>query len=127
MRYRVIQYAEALHAALREKPMSQQQEIMRRFAALLTRHRMSGKSDLIVAAYEKIVLQENGVRKVRIESASPVSGQLKKEIGDILGKKVQIEETVNPRLLAGVKILVDDELLIDASAQRQVEKIFSKK
>lgn len=126
MKYRITQYAEALHAALKNAPASKQKEVMRRFAVLLTRHRMSGKSDLVVAAYEKIVLRESGMRKVRIESAAPVSERLKKEIGGILGKKLVVEEETHPELLAGIKILVDNELLIDASAKRQLEKIFQK-
>ena len=78
MKYRIAQYAQALHAALKDAPASKQKETMRRFAALLTRHRMSGKSDLIVGSYEKIILSEGGVRKVSIESAAPMSERLKK-------------------------------------------------
>lgn len=126
MKYRVTQYAEALHAALKNAPASKHKEVMRRLAVLLTRHRMSGKSDLVVAAYEKIVLRESGRRKVRIESAAPVSERLKKEIGGILGKKILVEEKTSPELFAGIKILVDDELLIDASAKRQLEKLFTR-
>lgn len=126
MKYRTAQYAQALHAAVKDVPEQKQKEIMRRFAALLGRHRVSGKSDLIVAAYEKIVLQESGMRKVTIESVAPVSEQLKKEIIELLGKKIFIEEEAHPELLAGIKILVDNELLIDASAKRQLEKIFQK-
>ena len=126
MKYRVVQYAQALHNAVRGKSEKEQKEIMRRFAALLTRHRTSGKSNLIIAAYEKIVLRENGMRKVRIESASPVTERLKKEISEILGKGTYLEEQTNPKLLAGIKILVDGELLIDASAERQLERIFQK-
>lgn len=126
MKYRITQYAQALHAALKNAPASRQKEIMRRFIILLGRHRMSGKSDLVVSAYEKIVLRESGMRKVKIESAAPVSGRLKKEIGGILGKKILIEERTSPELFAGIKILVDNELLIDASAKRQLERIFQK-
>ncbi|MBI4224710.1 MAG: F0F1 ATP synthase subunit delta [Candidatus Sungbacteria bacterium] len=126
MKYRPAQYAQALHSALKDAPISKQKEIIRRFAALLGRHRMSGKSDLVIAAYEKIVLRETGMRKVRIESAAPASEQLKKEIQAVLGKKIFIEAKTNPELLAGIKILVDDELLIDASAKRQLERIFQK-
>lgn len=126
MKYRITQYAQALHAALKSAPASKQKEIMRRFIILLGRHRMSGKSDLVVSAYEKIVLRESGMRKVKIESAAPVSGRLKKEIGGILGKQILIEERTSPELFAGIKILVDNELLIDASAKRQLERIFQK-
>lgn len=126
MKYRVTQYAQALHAALKNEPASKQKEIMRRFVVLLGRHRMSAKSGLIVSAYEKIVLRESGMRKVKIESAAPITEHLKKEISGILGKKILIEEKMNPELLAGIKILVDNELLIDASAKRQLEKLFTR-
>ena len=124
MKYLPAQYAQALHAALTEASAAKQKEIMARFAALLVRHRMSGKSGAVVAAYEKIVLRASGMRKVKIESAAPADGRLKKEIGKILGKKIFIEEEMHPELLAGIKILVDNELLIDASGKRQVERIF---
>ena len=124
MKYRPAQYAQALHAALTDASAAKQKEIMARFAALLVRHRMSGKSGAVVAAYEKIVLRASGMRKVKIESAAPAGERLKKEISDILGKKILIEAKIRPDLLAGVRILVDDELLIDASGKRQVERIF---
>ena len=124
MKYRVAQYAQALHVVLKGKAVLEQKQIMRRFAAMLTRHRMIGKSDLIIAAYEKLVQEENGVRKIRIEAASPVTEKLKKEISEILGKKIYLEEQTNINILAGIKILVDGELLIDASGKRQIEKIF---
>ena len=87
---------------------------------------MLGKAGMILAAYEKLSLRARGERKVRIESAGPVPEQVKKSIREIIGSKIQFEEAVNPALLAGVKILVDDELLIDASARRQLEKLFLK-
>jgi len=127
MKYRIAHYAEALHAALKDAPASKHKGIMRRFAALLSRHRMSGKSDLIAAAYEKIVLRESGTRKVKIESAAPASEGLKRAIREILGKKVFIEDHTNPELGAGIKILVDDELLIDASAKLHMEEMFQTK
>ena len=124
MRYRPAQYAEALHGALEGKPVAKRKDIIRRFIAMVARHRMSNKIGLIVSAYEKLVLHEGGMRKVRIESAAPVSAQLKKEISEILGKKIVLEEKTRPDLLAGIKILVDDELLIDATGKRQLERIF---
>ena len=127
MKYRIQQYAQALYEAMEGKKPLEQKEIVKRFVALLARQRVLGKMRLIIAACEKIILQKTDMRKVRIESASPITEKLKKEIGEILGKKVYLEETENPNLLAGIKILVDNELLINASAQRQLEKIFVKR
>ena len=124
MKYRTQQYAQALFQALRDKSVKEQKEIMRRFVALLARHRVSGKTGLIIAAYESIVLRESGMRKVEIEAASPVADALKREITKIVGRKIDYHERINPDILAGVKILVDNEFLIDASGKRQLERIF---
>lgn len=125
MRYGSAQYAEALQGALKGKKETEQQAIVRRFAAVLARHRMLGKADAILAAYEKLTLRAQGARRVKIESASPASDQLKKDIRKILGAEIYFEEKENADLLAGVKILIDDELLIDASGRRQVDRMLS--
>lgn len=127
MRYRILQYAEALSGALEHKSEKEQRTVARRFAAVLARHRMLGKAEAILAAYEKLTLRAQGARKVLIQSASPISAQLKKEIQKILGAKIHFEEKETPGLLAGIKILIDDELLIDASGRRQMERMFDRK
>lgn len=124
MRYRPAQYAEALYEALEGKGPEDRRTIARNFARMLSRHRMTAKTSVILASYEKLSLRRHGMHKVRIEATSPVSKQIRKEIHEILGAKIHFEEIENPNLLAGVKILVDDELLIDASAKRQLEKLF---
>ena len=126
MRYRISQYAEALHDALEGKGPDARRAIARHFARLLARHRIMGKAGAILAVYEKISFRRNNTRKVKIESPGPVSEHTKKEIRDILGTKVHFEEIENPALLAGVKILLDEEILIDASGVRQMESMLKK-
>ncbi len=125
MKYRIAQYAAALRGALTDKKPEEQRAIARRFAAILARHRMIGKTDLILKAYEKLARRKTGTRHVRIESPDPVGEEVKKEIRNVLGAKIYFEEVLRPDLLAGAKILVDDELLIDASAKRQLDRMFT--
>jgi len=125
MRYRPAQYAEALYEALEGKGPKDRRTIARSFARMISRHRMTAKTSVILAAYEKLSLRRRGMHKVRIEAAGPVSEQTRKEIREILDAKIHFEEVDNPDLLAGVKILVDDELLIDASARRQLDNLFT--
>ena len=124
MKYRLKQYAEALAAATEGKSEAEQKKIVTRFTELLVRHRMIGKAPMICIAYEKLVLQKKGMRSVRIETATSTSKKLKQEFHAALGKNIYIEEIINPHLLGGIKILVDDEILIDASVRRQLERLF---
>ena len=127
MKYRLKQYAEALAAATEGKSEAEQKKIVTRFTELLVRHRMIGKAPMICIAYEKLVLQKKGMRSVRIETATPASEKIKQEIHAMLGKNIHIEAVTNPHLLGGITILVDDEILIDASVKRQFENLFIKK
>lgn len=127
MKYRPEQYAEALLAACQEKSDEEQKRIVKRFVELLVRHQATGKTHAICEGYEKLVLQKEGMRSVRLETTGGVSEKLKNEIHSILGKHIYIEEVANPDLLGGVKIIIDNEILIDASARRQMEDLFIKK
>ncbi len=125
MKYRPSQYAEALYAATTDKSEAEQKKIVKRFIDLLIRHRMIGKAPMIYAAYERLALKKKGMRRVRIETPSPASEKIKQEIHAILGKNIHIEATANPHMLGGITILVDDEILIDASVKGQIERIFA--
>jgi len=127
MKYRPQQYAQALLAACEQKSDAEQKKIVKRFTDLLVRHQATGKTRLICEAYKKLSLRAQGMRGVRLETAGVVSEKFKTEIRAILGKNIHIEEVINPDLLGGVKIIVDNEILIDASARWQIEGLFIKK
>ena len=127
MKYRPSQYAETLYVATIDKTAEEQKKIVKRFADLLVRHQMTGKVTMIVEAYEKLILQKGGLRRVRIETAYQATETLKRDIRACLGKNIHIEEEINSHMLGGVKILVDDEILIDASVKRQLDNLFIKK
>lgn len=126
MKYRPQQYAQALYAALEQKSDSEQKIIIKRFTELLVRHQTTHKAHAICAAYEQYTLRKNGMRNVRIEAANVVAEKVKTAIYGILGKNIYIEEILNPDLLGGIKIIIDQEIVIDASAKRQIDNLFIK-
>ncbi|MDP3771939.1 MAG: F0F1 ATP synthase subunit delta [bacterium] len=126
MRYRITHYAEALDRALENKKPEEQKKIVRNFLYLLQRHRMLPRLNRIVEAYERHALKRRGMRKVVMEYANGKIDAMKNEIEKMLGKKIVINAVENPRILAGVRLLIDDEILIDASARHQMEKMFKK-
>ncbi len=87
---------------------------------------MLSRLNRIVHAYERHVLKRQGIRKVVMEYAGGKMGMMSDEIEKIMGKKIAVDAVENPRILAGVRLLIDDEILIDASARRQMEKMFKK-
>ena len=123
MRYSNTQYASALHQALKEKSSVQRKAVLKNFLLILRKQRIAVTLPRILQEVEKQYLKEEGMRKVMVELAAPRKN-LKADIEKILGSKVLLEQKTNPELLAGIRILVDDELLVDASGRRQLGKLF---
>lgn len=123
MRYTTRQYAEALYESLEGKTGAARGRILAGFMNLLKRTGDVRKLDEILARYERVFLGATGKVKVVVESASPLPSSVKKEIGKALGKPAELVETINPGLLAGIRILLNDTILIDATALRRLERL----
>lgn len=127
MKYSNIQYARAVLESLKDKSPSKRREVLKNFLAVLRKNRDAGRLNRILKEVERESLKGAGVKKVAVESAVELSRKTKREIEEILGRKIVMREKINPAMLAGVKITVDDELLIDATASRQLSQMFLKK
>lgn len=124
MRYTPRQYAAAFVAALKGKKRDEQREMIRRLLSLVSKRGDSPRLGLILNEIEKKYFKDAGVKKVDVESVSPLSAAVKKEIEAVIGGDIFLREKITPGLLAGMKLLVDDETLIDASAEAQLKKLF---
>lgn len=125
MRHSPKQHASALLLAMADKSPEERKKILRQFLSLLSRRGDSPRLGLILREVERQYLREAGLKKVVLEAPNAVPAKVKKEVEGILGKNLLIQEKINPRILAGIKVLVNDELLIDASAETQLRKLFS--
>ena len=126
MRYSLKQYASVLLSALDGKSEKERKEILRRFVDILAKNRDITRLGAILREVEREYLKKSGMKKVWVESVSPLSAGLRKEIEAAVGGKTYLHEKINPSLLGGIRILINDELLIDASARRQIDKLFSR-
>jgi F0F1-type ATP synthase delta subunit len=126
MKYSAKQYAAALVAAVRGKSSSEQKEVMRRFFLLILRHGLWSRRALIIKEVKRQYLKELGMREVLVSAPEPLNSGTRKEIKRVIGKNIFWQEAVEPELLAGLKILIDEEVLIDASGKTQLDKLFGK-
>lgn len=125
MKYSSKQYASVLLSILEGKSEKDRKKILRKFIAVLAKNRDLTRLGAILRETEREYLQRSDLRKVVVESVSPVNSALRKEIERAVGGKTWWQEKINPELLAGIRILINDETLIDASGKRQVEKMFA--
>ena len=125
MKFSARQYAAALLEAASGKPEAERKRLLKRFFLLLVKNGDFARLGAVLQETERQFLKASGTRKVKVETPAPLAESVKKDIEHLVGKKVFLEETINPALLAGIRILIDEEILIDASAETQIRKMFS--
>lgn len=124
MKLTPLQYAAALAAVITDKTSAERKQIAGRLFRHLARARALRHRERIVREAGRIMRKQKGMVSATIESAAPVTVQTRRAIGHALGKKTVIAEIADPRLLAGVRILIDEEMLIDATALRRLTTLF---
>jgi len=91
---------------------------------------------LINAGYEKrlkeildltqdFILTKTGKRKITLETARKITLRQKKMLESFIKEGDVVKEKVNPELIAGVKIIINDSWQFDASLQKQLQELFS--
>ena len=124
MKYSSQQYADALLSALEGKADSDQKKVFRSFLGCISKNGDWFLLPTILRKVEKKHLSKAGLHKVDISVTSALSSEQKKIIDDVLQGKAKVDVSYDPELLAGVKIIVDHEILIDATGKHMVEQLF---
>lgn len=81
------------------------------------------KLKYILSAAEKIIIQKKGGRKLTLETARPLNPGNKKIIDPLLKPSDIVEKKINKKLIAGIKININDEFLLDQSFATKIKKI----
>lgn len=123
-------YAEVLSQIMAEKKgAAEKEKIVEKFLRLLEKNGDMGKAKEILSLAENLFIKKTGRRKVVVETARkadlPAGRQAKKSLFDeLLMAGDIVQEKINPELIAGIKIIINDQQL-DLSLQSKLNKIFS--
>src|SRR5690349_18894043 len=113
-------YADALWQTWQKTPVAERATLLKSFLTLLREQRALKSMPRILDQVQKLEDIGAGVRRVRVEAAEALDqDQLAKQLSKALGP-VTVDLTVNPALIAGLKVQVGDEL-IDASIATQLQ------
>lgn len=116
-------YAQGFVAACAEGISSE--TAIKNFIRLVDRNNDWVKWPKILATVEKEWRRQNNERSVVLESARPLSVNARKEIVAQLEKSDQITEKINPTLLAGFRLIADEEEIFDASLKKKLDSLFA--
>ena len=93
---------------------------MENFYEFLKRNGDGAKINDIIKVAERLIRQKNGETKVLLESADELTKTEKERIKKSFSGKIILEEKIDENLKAGARITINDEILIDASAGRDI-------
>lgn len=121
MKVTAKQYASVLHDVTEGKTGKVLELVVKDFVALLSDRHERSRSREIARAFESVWRQRYGSATVRIETAQPISAALDRELKERFAYAT-IEKSVNPELIGGARLQIDDRLL-DGSIAGQLSRL----
>ncbi len=125
MKHSPAHYAQALHDVFEKTSDSARPEILGNFLKVLEKNHDGRLLPRILSRYEKIFLNTRNLKKIDVEAASILAPAVRKEIEEKAGGNILLTESVNPSLIGGLVITVNDTVRVDASVRSRLAKLFA--
>jgi len=119
--------AEAIYLASKEKSQAEQPIFFKKVVQFLVKKRLLSKAPDILFRLNKIINDKEGRIIAIVSSVEKINEAAKKELIYNLSKRyaektVVLEEKLNPKLLGGYKIEVNDEI-IDLTIKNRIDTL----
>jgi F0F1-type ATP synthase delta subunit len=126
MRYAASHYAEAFaELAPEAKTASAQSELVKNFWAAVEKNGDLAKAPKIIAETEKLLRRADGRDLYEVETARKTDTSVKTLLTGVVTAKDVVRETVNPSLVAGVRITKNGSEQLDVSLKTRLARLFS--
>lgn len=126
MNYSSKTYALAFYeVASSSKNNANLEKYIKNFLLLIKNNRDRKKIKDIIFNIEGLAVKKTGGRKLLIETARPLSSVNEKLIKSLAKSTDIVEIKINNDLVAGIKININDELLLDGSFATKIKKILN--
>ncbi len=94
------------------------------FLKLLVKNGKEGKAGEIIALARELLLKKKGNKKIILETARKMT-QSQKDLLKSMAKEGDIvEEKINSELIAGVKIIINNEKQLDQTLFKKINNLF---
>lgn len=126
MKYPTHSYAKALAEVVGETGAAQKDSavIIKNFLELVRRNGDEAHLKKIIEEAGRLARAKSGIRKVSIESARTLTTAQEKEIAQFLKAGDVVEHAIDPTLIAGIRLIVDDEMQFDGSLRGKLDNVF---
>lgn len=128
MKYPAHIYAKALAEVIGDSSKKSDEKedavIVRNFLALVRRNGDEAHLRKILEEAARFARGKAGIRKVSVESARALSNAQEKQIASFLKAGDVVEHAIDPTLIAGIRIILNDEMQFDGSLRGKLDKVF---
>jgi F0F1-type ATP synthase delta subunit len=132
MKYSVHDYAKALDEAIADSaagPVAKKEAVVKNFLTLIRRNNDESRMKKILEEAARLARGRNrgqvgAIRQVTIQSARPLSKAQEKMLAGFLGADDVVDYEIDPELVAGVKIIVNDEMQFDGTMKAKLDNLF---
>ncbi len=119
--------ARSIYLMSKDKSNSECVALSQKIVKFLSRRRLLSKAGDIISRLEKMIDKERGRIVVKVSSATKLNHKNKTHLENNLkkrysAKEVMFKESIDPGLIGGTKIEVNDEV-IDLSIKNRLEKL----
>ena len=126
MKYSVHTYAQALVEVIEDQTRGAKlgdNVIEKNFLELVRKNGDEVHLPQILDEASRLARGKSGIRQVTVESARELSASQKTTLKHFMKPHDVVEERIDPELIAGIKITVNDELQFDGSLKNKLNKV----
>ncbi len=125
MKYSPKLYAKAFsEVAAGPLTKTKETELVKNFLEIIEKNSDAHQLKKIFLQTETMLRMKTGRRKITIETARDIA-HIETKLKHFIAPDDIIEETINPELIAGIKIIVNDQTQFDGSLSRKLKTLFS--
>lgn len=121
-RYTPKQYASALFESLQEKG-AKADVVVKGFVKMLVSNYDRALLPKILMQFKKLERTKAGRHEVVLTSARPLEKSVIADVKKKVGENSGITEVVDSKVLGGVRILINDEVVIDGTLKSRVARL----
>jgi len=117
-------YAKALSDVISKKmSAAEEKKVIGNFLKLLAKTGQEKKAKEILSLAEDLLLFKQGKRKIIFQTARKMTAGQKKLLRDFVREGDVVKEKIDPELIAGIKIIINDSRQFDSSMQSKLQNI----
>lgn len=124
MKFTPQQYAQSFWQVIESTNQNRHNIIIANFIRIINKYGDISNANKILKAIEHVFTNNNGGHIVQLEFARQQNQQAIEKLRDKFNKKDLIQTTINPTLIAGIRITIDENKELDLTMQRKLNRLF---